>query len=84
MKHHVKASHASATPATDGRFIVALMGSEGLFAFDMNGIRKWRTDLGVMDVGLVDDPSMQWGMATPAISGNTLYIRTLSKMVAVR
>ena len=37
MKRHVKASHASATPATDGRIIVALLGSEGLFCFDMNG-----------------------------------------------
>ena len=37
VKRHVKASHASATPATNGRVIVALMGSEGLFAFDMNG-----------------------------------------------
>jgi outer membrane protein assembly factor BamB len=63
LKRHVKASHASATPATDGRSIVALMGSEGLFAFDMNGNVKWRADLGVMDVGLVDDPTMQWGPA---------------------
>ena len=64
MKHHVKASHASATPATDGRYRVALMGSEGLFCFDMNGNQKWRVDLGVMDVGLVDDPSYQWGPAS--------------------
>jgi outer membrane protein assembly factor BamB len=64
MKRHVKASHASATPATDGRMIVALFGSEGLFAFDMEGTRKWRVDLGVMDVGLVDDPSYQWGPAS--------------------
>lgn len=67
MKRHVKASHASATPATDGRSIVALMGSEGLFCFDMNGTLKWRTDLGVMDVGLVDDPSLQWGPASSPV-----------------
>lgn len=67
MKRHVKASHASATPATDGRYIVALMGSEGLFAFDMNGRRVWHVDLGVMDVGLVDDPTLQWGPASSPI-----------------
>ena len=67
MKRHVKASHASATPATDGRSIVALLGSEGLFCFDMNGNLKWRQDLGVMDVGLVDDPSYQWGPASSPI-----------------
>jgi outer membrane protein assembly factor BamB len=76
MKRHVKASHASATPATDGRTIVALMGSEGLFAFDMNGAQKWRADLGVMDVGLVDDPGMQWGPASsPVIFGNMVLVQ---------
>ncbi len=76
LKRHVKASHASATPATDGRTIVALMGSEGLFAFDMNGNQKWRADLGVMDVGLVDDPGMQWGPASsPVIFGNMVLVQ---------
>jgi outer membrane protein assembly factor BamB len=76
MKRHVKASHASATPATDGRYIVALMGSEGLFAFDMNGNQKWRADLGVMDVGLVDDPTMQWGPASsPVILGDMVIVQ---------
>ena len=67
MKRHVKASHASATPATNGRVIVALMGSEGLFCFDMSGAQKWRTDFGVMDVGLVDDPALQWGPASSPV-----------------
>ena len=48
LKRHVKASHASATPATDGQSIVALLGSEGLFCFDTSGNLKWRQDLGLM------------------------------------
>jgi len=76
LKRHVKASHASATPATNGEVIVALMGSEGLFCFDMNGTLKWRTDLGVMDVGLVDDPGYQWGPASsPVIFGNRVIVQ---------
>jgi len=76
VKRHVKASHASATPATDGRVIVALLGSEGLFCFDMDGTRKWRTDLGVMDVGLVDDPTYQWGPASsPVIFGDRVIVQ---------
>ena len=76
IKRHVKASHASATPATDGRVIVALMGSEGLFCFDMNGTQRWRADLGVMDVGLVDDPSYQWGPASsPVIFGDRVIVQ---------
>jgi outer membrane protein assembly factor BamB len=76
LKRHVKASHASATPATDGRSIVTLLGSEGLFCFDTNGTLKWRQDLGVMDVGLVDDPSYQWGPASsPTIFENLVIVQ---------
>ena len=76
IKRHIKASHASATPATNGRVIVALFGSEGLFAFDMNGERRWRQDLGLMDVGLVDDPSYQWGPASsPVIFDNLVIVQ---------
>jgi outer membrane protein assembly factor BamB len=76
MKRHVKASHASSTPSTDGRSIVALLGSEGLFCFDMTGALKWRADLGVMDVGLVDDPSYQWGPASsPVIFENLVIVQ---------
>jgi outer membrane protein assembly factor BamB len=76
LKRHVKASHASATPATDGKVIVALFGSEGLFCFDTNGNLMWRQDLGLMDVGLVDDPSYQWGPASsPTIFGNMVIVQ---------
>jgi outer membrane protein assembly factor BamB len=56
LKRHVKASHASATPATDGRNLVALLGTEGLFCFDMEGELRWRLDLGLMDVGYWGEP----------------------------
>jgi outer membrane protein assembly factor BamB len=76
MKRHAKSSHASATPATDGRYIVALLDSEGLFCFDMNGVQQWRRDLGVMDVGLVDDPTYQWGPASsPIIYGDLAIVQ---------
>jgi outer membrane protein assembly factor BamB len=67
IKRHVKASHASATPATDGKYVVALFGSEGLFCFDAAGRQLWKQDLGLMDVGLVDDPTYQWGPASSPI-----------------
>ena len=74
MKRHIKSSHASATPSTNGQAIVALFGSEGLFCFDMHGTLKWRQDLGVMDVGLVDDPSYQWGPASSPTIFESLVI----------
>ncbi len=76
-KRHVKSSHASATPATNGTLVVALMGSEGLFAFNAtSGALLWKQDLGVMDVGLVDDPTYQWGPASsPVIAGNLVLVQ---------
>ncbi len=77
VKRHVKASHASATPATNGSLVVALMGSEGLYAFDAaTGALRWKRDVGVMDVGLVGDPTYQWGPASsPVIAGNIVLVQ---------
>lgn len=73
---HQKASHASATPATNGERIVALMGSEGLYCFDMDGELLWSDDLGLMDVGLwgSDDPGVQWGPGSSPIIYENLVI----------
>ncbi|HWT01039.1 MAG TPA: PQQ-binding-like beta-propeller repeat protein [Pyrinomonadaceae bacterium] len=43
---HRKSSFASSTPSTDGRHVYAYFGSEGLFAYDMNGKLAWKADLG--------------------------------------
>jgi outer membrane protein assembly factor BamB len=77
IKRHVKASHASATPATDGQVVVALMGSEGLYCFSAtDGSLRWKVDVGLMDVGLVDDPTYQWGPASsPVIAGNLVLVQ---------
>ena len=76
VKRHVKSTHASATPATNGRLVVALFGSEGLYCFDASGNQLWKQDLGVMDVGLVDDPTYQWGPASsPIIVGNLAIVQ---------
>ena len=76
VKRHVKASHASATPATDGRVVVAMLGSEGLFAFDMDGKELWRKDFGPLAVGLADEPEYEWGPASsPVIYGDTVIVQ---------
>jgi outer membrane protein assembly factor BamB len=76
VKRHVKGSHASASPATDGRVLVAMLGSEGLVAFDMNGKELWRKDLGVLAVGLADDPTYEWGPASsPVIHGSVVLVQ---------
>jgi len=67
VRRHPKSSHCSATPATDGRRIVALFGSEGLFCFDLDGQRIWKKDLGPMDSGFFQVPSAQWGFASSPV-----------------
>jgi outer membrane protein assembly factor BamB len=75
VKRHPKGSHASATPATDGRVLVAMLGSEGLHAFDMDGTPLWKQDLGALSVGLADDPTYEWGPASsPVIFGETVIV----------
>jgi outer membrane protein assembly factor BamB len=66
-KRHVKSTYANATPATDGRHIVALFGSQGLYCFDVNGTLLWKKDLGVLNVGAYDAPEYEWGTASSPI-----------------
>ena len=66
-KRHVKATYANSTPATDGEHVVAMFGSEGLFAYTIRGEFLWKRDLGRMDVGAYDIPSYEWGTASSPI-----------------
>jgi outer membrane protein assembly factor BamB len=43
---HRKSSFASSTPATDGKYVYAFFGSEGLYAYDTKGKFAWKADLG--------------------------------------
>ncbi len=64
---HPKSTHCNATPATDGRRIVALFGSEGLFCFDTDGNGVWKKDLGPMQSGFFQVPTAQWGFASSPV-----------------
>lgn len=64
---HVKASQSNATPATDGKTVVAILGSEGVVAFDMQGNLRWRADLGVLNPGYYGDPTSEWGYASSPV-----------------
>jgi outer membrane protein assembly factor BamB len=73
-KRHIKSTYASATPATDGRIVVAWFGSEGVHAFDVNGQPLWSVDMGRVDMGAYDVPSYEWGPASSPIIWNGLVI----------
>jgi outer membrane protein assembly factor BamB len=73
-KRHIKSSYANSTPATDGRYVIAFFGSQGLYAYDMNGKLVWKKDLGVLDAGAYDIPSYEWGTASSPIIYKNLVI----------
>ena len=67
VKRHTKASHCNSTPTTDGKHIVAVFGSEGLFGFNMAGERLWHVDLGKMDSAFFESPTAEWGFASSPV-----------------
>jgi outer membrane protein assembly factor BamB len=73
-KRHMKATYANATPATDGKVVVAFFGSQGLYAYDFDGKALWTRDFGRLDVGAYDLPDYEWGPASSPILYRDLVI----------
>lgn len=67
--HYIDSSWASGSPITDGELVIAHFGSNGTYAYDLDGKLLWQKDLGDMTTrnGFGEGSS-------PAISGNTLVI----------
>jgi outer membrane protein assembly factor BamB len=72
VKRHLKSTHASSTLATDGSYVVAMLGSEGLYAFD--GTLLWKQDLGILDPGYAGQPELSWGYASSPVIYRDLVI----------
>ncbi len=67
VKRHTKASQNNSTPVTDGKYVVALFGAEGLYCYDVDGNLQWKKDLGFLDSGWFFDPDYQWGHGSSPI-----------------
>jgi outer membrane protein assembly factor BamB len=67
VKRHIKSSHATSTPATDGKHVVVFFGSEGLYCYDMKGKLLWKKDLGYLDAGAWNAPEVQWGFGSSPV-----------------
>jgi hypothetical protein len=74
VRRHEKGSHANSTPATDGRYVVAVFNSEGLFCWSMDGELAWSKDIGRLDPGYWGQPDNNWGHATSPILFEDLVI----------
>jgi outer membrane protein assembly factor BamB len=76
IKRHTKATHANSTLATDGEHLVAFFGSEGLYAYDLQGRQLWKKDLGVLDAGFFMAPEAQWETgSSPVIHEGTVIVQ---------
>jgi outer membrane protein assembly factor BamB len=73
-KRHVKATQANSTPVTNGKYLVALFGSEGLDCYDLSGKLLLKKDLGVLNPGLWDDSTSSWGHASSPVIYRDLVI----------
>jgi outer membrane protein assembly factor BamB len=76
IKRHPKGSHAASTPATDGKRVAAMFGSEGLHVYDLDGNPLWSKDFGVLDSGFFMAVGAQWGFASsPVLHDDVLYLQ---------
>ncbi|HTQ10401.1 MAG TPA: PQQ-binding-like beta-propeller repeat protein [Fimbriimonadaceae bacterium] len=66
-KRNPRNSFASPTPTTDGRHLLVMFGSQGLYCYDLEGNLLWKQDLGIIDSGFYYDPEYQWGDASSPI-----------------
>lgn len=67
--YHRDHGYASGSPVTDGKYLVAYFGSNGLFCYDLSGKLLWQKDLGLQRT------RYGYGEGTsPALRGHTLVI----------
>lgn len=73
-KRHTKSTQANSTPATDGKYVAAFFGSEGLYTYDWSGKLLWKKDFGNLNAGWFYDPDYEWGTASSPIIYKNMVI----------
>jgi len=76
IKRHPKSTHANTTVATDGNYVVAFFGSEGLYCYDINGNLKWQKNFGILKSVFFTMKNAEWEFASsPIIYDGVLVIQ---------
>jgi outer membrane protein assembly factor BamB len=70
VKRHPKSTHANTSVATDGNYVIAFFGSEGLYCYDMNGNLKWKKNFGLLRSSFFIMPDAEWEFASSPILYN--------------
>jgi len=74
IKRHPKSTHANTSVATDGNFVVAFFGSEGLYCYDINGKLQWQKNFGVLKSIWTVMRNAEWEFASSPIIHNGVVI----------
>jgi len=76
QKRHPMSSHANSSPATNGKYVVAFFGSEGLYCYDMEGELQWQKDFGILKSNFFLAPQAEWEFASsPLIHKDRVIIQ---------
>ena len=67
QKRHPKSTHANSSVATDGKYVVAFFGSEGLYCYTMDGDLQWKKDFGVLRAVFFTMEDAEWEFASSPI-----------------
>ncbi len=70
---HIKNSYASQTPVTDGKFVYAFFGDQGMYCYDFEGKLIWSRDLGTFPM------ANGWGMGSSPVLYKNLLIQTCDR-----
>jgi outer membrane protein assembly factor BamB len=74
MKRHPKSTHANTSVATDGKYVVAFFGSEGLFCYDMTGTLLWQKNFGLLKSVFFAVRTAEWEFASSPIIYNGVLV----------
>ena len=66
-RRHFKATQANSTAATDGEHLAVVFPTAGLACLGMDGGLHWKRELGGLNAGGFNDPTMEWGFASSPI-----------------
>lgn len=72
---HLKNSHASQTPVTDGKYVFAFFGDQGMYCYDFSGKLIWSRDLGSFKM------RNNWGLGSSPVLYKDFVIQTCDQEV---
>ncbi len=74
IKRHPKSTHANSSVATDGKYVVAFFGSEGLYCYDINGNLQWEKNFGVLKSVFFMMKNAEWEFASSPVIYNGILV----------